>query len=363
MSEQAMATAGQFRKYDHLERLKHPDVADLSFGTVHVFPKIDGTNASIWASQIDPDIGPDYQVLCGSRSRTLSESADNAGFHAWVHSDDERAIALRAFVMQFPHLTVYGEWLVPHTLKTYRDDAWRRFYVFDVYSHLVHKYIEFSAYAEHMEKMGIDVIHPLAIIENPSDNQLAGIRDTTNTFLIQDDAGTGEGIVLKNYDWSNKFGRQPWGKLVRNEFKEDSAKVFGLKVTQGAKQVEQEIVTDFCTPEFIRKEFAKVVQAVANEAKVTFTAPDPLIDKALTDIAVEAAGMTPNEPLEVVDRDQFIEVNRHKILPRFLGTVYLTFIEEEIRAFVKQFKNPVVDFSKLQKLVTLASKATMREVF
>ena len=37
-----------FRRYDHLERCAHPDVEAVIFGTVHVFPKIDGTNAVLW---------------------------------------------------------------------------------------------------------------------------------------------------------------------------------------------------------------------------------------------------------------------------------------------------------------------------
>ena len=65
----------------------------------------------------------------------------------------------------------------------------------------------------------------------------------------------------------------------------------------------------------------------------------------------------------MVERCGFIEQNRHKIIPRFIGTVYWDFIEEETRAFVKKLKNPVVDFSKLQKLVTLAAKRVMKEIF
>ena len=350
-----------FRKYDHLERSKHPDVADISFGTVWIFPKIDGTNASVWAEPVGDfalaGVGV-TEVCCASRKRVLPKSmvGDNAGFCAWVHGDDVRAIALRAFVMQFPGLIVYGEWLVPHTLKTYREDAWRRFYVFDVFSRITGKYLPYGEYAPGLITMGIDVIPPLAIIENPSENQLAELRDAKNTYLIQDDCGMGEGIVLKNYKWANKHGRQPWSKVVRNEFKEDNGRMFGMKPTQGAKQTEQEIVTAFCTPEFIRKEFAKVVQLVANEANVRFSECDPL-----TKISCEFAGIDTDQ--EVVDRDQFIETNRHKVIPRFLGTVYLEFIQEETRAFVKKFKNPVVDFSKLQKLIIVAAKRTMRDIF
>jgi hypothetical protein len=133
--------------------------------------------------------------------------------------------------------------------------------------------------------------------------------------------------------------------MVRNEFKEDNGRVFGMKPTQGEKIVEQEIVTDFCTPEFIRKTFAKVVSAVACDLATILKFPEN------TDV-----------PTAVL-YDEFVEANRHKIIPRFLGTVYLEFIEEETRAFVKKYKNPVVDFSKLQRLITLAAKRTMKDIF
>jgi hypothetical protein len=335
---------GQFRKYDHLERGRHPDVSELGFGVVHVFPKLDGTNASVWAAPVEhPDLGVvDVEVKCGSRARTLSKDADNAGFHAWVHGDSEQAVALRAFVTQFPHLIVYGEWLVPHTLKTYREDAWRRFYVFDVYTHATGKYLPYEVYADPLAQMGIDVIQPLAIIENPSENDLIKLRDEGNTVLMRE-GEIGEGIVLKNYDWANKWGRQPWAKMVRETFNNGSNP--RPKLRDGGRKIEQEIVDTFCSDVFIRKTWSKVVLAVANEK-----AGDSTADLFLQDGNGPAQGA-------------FVEEYRHKIIPRFIGTVYWDFIEEETRTFVKKLKNPVVDFSKLQKLVTIAAKRVMKEIF
>ena len=91
------AVAGTFRRYDHLERLGHPEVHDIDVGLIHVFPKLDGSNASVWSDGVD--------VLCGSRNRTLSEDKDNHGFHAWVQSEDPKAVALRAFAVAEVTLT------------------------------------------------------------------------------------------------------------------------------------------------------------------------------------------------------------------------------------------------------------------
>ena len=40
---------------------------------------------------------------------------------------------IEAFLIEYPYLRLYGESLVPHSIKDYREDAWRKFYVFDVY--------------------------------------------------------------------------------------------------------------------------------------------------------------------------------------------------------------------------------------
>jgi hypothetical protein len=330
-----------FRKYDHLERCEHPDVADIGFGTVHVFPKIDGTNASVWCE--------DGVVQCGSRTRVLSAEQDNAGFHAWVNSDDPVAVLLRALAKSLPFLTFYGEWLVPHTLKTYREDAWRQFYIFDVYDRAAGRYLPFAEYVGVLEAAGQNIIRPLAIIENPSENQLVKLRDATNTYLIADEKGVGEGIVLKNYAWRNKHGRQPWAKMVRNEFKDASRGLFGgVKLTPGEKQVEQDIVDAFCTEAFIRKEFAKVVLMVADDVGV-------VIDE--TDRHIGAPGQLS------LTHAQFVAEFRHKIIPRFLGTFYLELVRESMRDIVKKFKNPIVDFSKLHKLMTIKAKRVLSEVF
>lgn len=334
-------TRGQFRKYDHLERLGHPEVADIDIGTIYVFPKLDGTNASVW-------VDAEGRVQCGSRNRVLSADKDNHGFHAWVHSDDPRALALRMLVQSAPEIVVYGEWLVPHTLKTYRDDAWRRFWVFDVWNHERGAYMSYAEYGEHFEQIGLDVIHPLCTADNPSTNQINDMLER-NKFLVQDGLGSGEGVVLKNYLWRNRFGRQPWAKVVRNEFKERNGVEFGPPKIKGERDIAAEIVNELATEDFIRKEWVKVVNTVANEAGVVLSVTD------------EQVAMDHDQ--QVIDERAFVEANRHKLIPRFLGTIYHTFMVEEVWTIAKKWRNPVVDFSRIQKLLTIRAKAVMVDVF
>ena len=63
-----------FVEYQHVAKLGTTEVEGIENGTCYVFPKIDGTNASIWY---------DGKVRFGSRKRELSLDFDNAGFMAW----------------------------------------------------------------------------------------------------------------------------------------------------------------------------------------------------------------------------------------------------------------------------------------
>ena len=201
-----------FRRYDHVERLGHEKVEGIDIGDVYVFPKLDGTNASVWFDNA-PGIG--WFIQCGSRTRTLTVLADNAGFLVWVEQDEITKKFNEVRDSGGSDWLIYGEWLVPHTLRTYREDAWRKFYVFDVYDRAKNKYLHYTEWEPTITAAGLDVIEPLCIFTNPTIEQLQREAEN-NTYLILDGAGCGEGIVLKNYEWENTRGNQPWAKLVRN---------------------------------------------------------------------------------------------------------------------------------------------------
>lgn len=103
----------EFRKYQHIERYGTEEVQGIENGTCYVFPKIDGTNASVWMNN-------EGKICAGSRNRQLSIDKDNAGFLKSIIEDDN----IKRYLMTNPTHRLYGEWLVPHSLKTYRDDVW-----------------------------------------------------------------------------------------------------------------------------------------------------------------------------------------------------------------------------------------------
>ena len=237
----------KFNKYQHIERFGTSEVEGIEFGKCYIFYKIDGTNSSVW-------LGDDNEIHAGSRRRDLTLENDNAGFYNYISEQKN----IKDYLTKHPNHRLFGEWLVPHSLKTYREEAWRKFYVFDVCDERM-AYLPFDDYAPMLDEFKIEYIPPIATIKNPTYESLISLLEKTGQFLIKDGEGNGEGIVIKNYQFFNKFSRQTWAKIVSNEFKERHVKAMGSPEIKAKIGIENKIIDDFCTSAFIEKEFAKIV--------------------------------------------------------------------------------------------------------
>lgn len=296
-----------FRKYMHVERYGTDGVQGIELGQCYIFPKLDGTNASTWLSN-------DADFCAGSRNRELSLEKDNAGFLKWSADQPK----LNDFHLAYPHLTLYGEWLVPHTLKIYRDDAWRRFYVFDVWDWSDNCYLHYDAYKSLLEEFNINYIPAMRIIQNATYDSLLKVLDA-NTFLVRDGEGAGEGIVVKNYDFKNKFGRTTWAKMCSTKFKDKHMRVFEPSLMKAKIMIEQIICDEYVTKHLVDKVYAKI----ANE----------------------------------------MEGWNSKYIPRLIGTVFHDLVNEELWQAIKKFKYPTVNFKTLNGLTTRKIKALLPELF
>ena len=294
-----------FNKYQHVEKLGHRNVKGIETGSCHIFPKLDGTNGSIWKDE--------EGIQCGSRNRKLSEGKDNHGF--WKHVNEHENY--KGFFAAYPNLRLFGEWLVPHTLKTYADDAWRKFYIFDV-TDSNGKHIHYDDYQGILLDHWLEFVPCMRVIRNPDLQDLHRCLEE-NKFLIKDGEGSGEGIVIKNYDFTNIDGRQNWAKIVTNEFKGKHQRD-SKPPTTDKKIVEDAIIDEFCTEHFIRKEFAKI-------------------------------------------ESQYPDGFENRMIPELLGRIYYEFIVEESWSFIKKHKNPIIDYRRLQQLMNIKIKETLTEIF
>jgi hypothetical protein len=289
----------------HIERFGTDEVDGINLGKCYIFPKIDGTNASVWLE--------DGELCCGSRNRRLSIESDNAGFCNWA-SDK---VFIKLLLNELPDGSiVYGEWLVPHSLKTYREDVWRRFWVFDV----MLPGGEFMHYDEYMplcKKHNVDFIPCVLVAKNP-DYEVLSKETEKNKFLIMENSGVGEGIVIKQYGWRNKFGRTTWAKLITNSVKDKHVVEMGGNVIS-LKMIEDEIVDEFITDHVVNK----VVEKIRNVSG-SFSSSS---------------------------------------IPQLLGMVFHDLITEEMWQILKKHKNPKIDFKTLNHLTINKVKQIKPELF
>lgn len=248
-----------YQKYQHIEKIGSGEVEGILTGTCYLFYKIDGTNSTIWL-QDDGTLG------FGSRNRqlTANKEGDNQGFVQALTLDEKYKDTLHditSILKNNPHWTLYGEWLVPVNIRNYKDDAWRNFYLFDIYDNKENKYINYDQYSKLIDKKypNIKYIPLLAKLENPTEEDIKNLLSKTGEFLIID--GLGEGIVIKNYDYVNKYGRITWAKMLTEDF---LTKKKGLRqgktiAAQEGNSTEYEIVK-LLTVEHIVKEKIKVME-------------------------------------------------------------------------------------------------------
>lgn len=306
----------EFQKFQKIKRFGTNEVKGINKGKCYCFPKIDGTNGSVWINN--------NKIEAGSRNRKLTLEKDNQGFYDYILKQNN----IKEFLLNNPEKRLYGEWLVPHSLKKYRDDAWNKFYVFDVAidktsDEITHegddkiKYIHYEDYKSLLEKYNIEYIPPIAIIENGTKEKFIN-QLKKNTYLIKDGMGIGEGIVIKNYDFYNKYNRQVWAKIVTNEHKEKHSKEMGPPEIQSQTTIEEKIVNNYLTEHKIEKVYAKIKSQKGWESK---------------------------------------------FIPELLGRVWHDLITEEIWDIIKDYKNPIIDFNSLHYECISKIKKVKSELF
>ena len=163
-----------------------------------------------------------------------------------------------------PNHILYGEWMIPHTIRSYSENVWKNFYVFDVfeYNEQSSKYISYEEYKEELDKFGIIYIPTLAILNHPSIDDIAALAKE-NHYLIPDQNHIGEGIVCKQYGYKNKWGHTVWGKFVADDFFNKKQKLRS-KNHNIKYDFELRIASEYITEALILKEYAKICNEYPN---------------------------------------------------------------------------------------------------
>lgn len=305
-----------YKSYQHIEKLGSSNIEGLLNGTCYLTYKIDGTNSCV-------RLKDDGTLGFGSRNRELSigKDTDNSKFMETIMTDDSYS-SLKKELLEVlrihPTWIIYGEWLVPTNLKTYKDSAWKQFYIFDIYDTGSDSYINYDIYSKLFDETypEIKYIPLLTKLENPTIYDIKELLPRTGEFLIS--TGLGEGIVIKNYNYRNKYGKTIWGKMLTEDFiiKRKSGRKEKKQAEDSGSTVEYNIIK-LLTIEHINKEKVKLL-----ERRQTDT----------WDI---------------------------KFLPELLNRVFTEFFRDNWEIILKKFKNPTINFKTLKTLSDIKVKESL----
>ncbi len=317
------------RKYDDVEHLNKDEVEGILNGTCHIFEKIDGANISLY---YHPEKGV---VICSRNNEIWCEKNPTGGFRG-VEVYVKNNPAIIRMVTDNPQYVFYGEWLVRHTVQ-YPADVENRIYFFDIYDEITGKYLHWLVIEDLFKKYSVEFVPLYTVLENPTEEQL---KQFLNINLFK--ANKQEGIVIKNYEFVNKFGRTQWTKIVNKEFKEANKEVFSQKSSccdYSFHEIEGKNICDKCGKETtIVKKYTTCLEEELTEKYITLARVDKIKNKIVDQVGTS--------DYKVSERDT----------GKIIEMVYYDFIQEELWDVLKKYHNPTIDFMKLRKLAQTKSK-------
>ena len=227
-----------YKTYHKIHRLGKEETDGILDCEFVVQEKVDGANCSIfWL---------DGEVRCGTRTRMLPKDESFNGFQETVNANSK----VKDFLQSNPHLILYGEWLVKHTI-TYPDEAYRKIYLFDVYDTTNDVFVPQEVVSGLAQQLELEYPHVFAVGKLTEDE----IKEFVGKSAI---APAGEGVVLKAQGFVNKFGDHIYAKVVHQKFKESNAIVFGGNNKHSETYWEMYVVNKYCTTGRVQKIMQKI---------------------------------------------------------------------------------------------------------
>lgn len=291
-----------FRAFTHVERLDETkiDVSSFLNGTCYIFSKQDGTNFCAWAKN--------GEIHCGSRKREITIDHDNAE-SMFFFTTDHRYEGLRNYLLNHEEYVLYGEYLggeagrkMTGTIKQYLNAGLQVFAVWDTVNN---RYLTYEEYADDLNPVFDGVVPPLAILNNPSYEDILTLLD--NHYNLPDDTHA-EGVVIYNYNYRDNFGHCVIAKIVAKEYLEKKGTSQKVRIPQTREGLEHDIVAAFISSADCEKCKQKIMVA------------------------------------ESLDEWE----NTGKYIGMFLNMLFTDLITEEMFSIIRRFKTPVIDFAVLK---------------
>ncbi|WP_261376213.1 RNA ligase family protein [Brevibacillus brevis] len=166
--------------------------------------KLDGANASF---RYDVETN---SIRAFSRNMELHEEENLHGFFQWKQQLPKEKIVAG--------MVYFGEWLNPHKIKYPQYD--KQYFLFDMYDTAACEYVDFVIVEREAQRLGLHLVPVFYQGEYQGEAHLRSFVGKTALGGKLRDEEIGEGIVVKNADYRDRFGRQLFVKIVTDVFSE-----------------------------------------------------------------------------------------------------------------------------------------------
>jgi len=191
---------GEIKKYTDIIRLGHNStIGVLNEGDyITITEKIDGANASFVLNE-------NKEIDCFSRESQVTEKETLRGYYGWIKENINPQLLN-------PQYRYFGEYLCSHKVK-YKPEFYQKLYLFNIYDEESQEYLSDDIMRNEAERLGIKTVPLLYEGKYISFEHLMSFVGKSDMALEY-----GEGIVVKNVKYKNKYGRQVFVKLVHADF-------------------------------------------------------------------------------------------------------------------------------------------------
>jgi len=236
------------KKYCDIERLGHEE-NDSIFAypgdELIIEEKVDGGNGSFFVE--------DGLIHMCSRNRDLTTDRDEKTF-----SKERKFLYNLLGIKELnPDYIYYGEWGMKHTISY---ESLPGFIGFDirVKTNMTGgdgDFLSYDAMKKEYDRLGIETVQLLDKVKVES-----FLKKKPEDYITKSKYYNGlmEGIVIKNYERKNVWGRQMFAKIVREEFKEQNHATFG-NIKKDNNNEAAQIVDVFITNARIKKTIDKLI--------------------------------------------------------------------------------------------------------
>lgn len=173
---------------------------------ISITEKIDGANASFCL-----DNTVDLGVAAFSRNNPIGEHNTLRGFYDWVVKN---IVTIKERLN--PNYRYYGEWLVSHKV-VYKQDQYNNFYMFSIWDEENGEYLSDEIVKSEAARLGIQTTTYFYEGEYISFEHIMSFVGKSDRTL---EPNMGEGVVVKNVNYKDRYGNQVFVKLVSERFAE-----------------------------------------------------------------------------------------------------------------------------------------------